>query len=245
MARFTGKRVLITGGTNGIGLAGARRIAAEGGQLVLTGTNTQRIAETQQALPRARVLSNDAGDPDDAQALAQAVAQFGGLDGLWLNAGYGAVAGVDEVDAEFFDQMMNTNVRGPVLQLAQLAEHLNQGASVVLTSSTATYEGSPMASVYAATKAALVALTRNWATALANRGIRVNVVVPGAIGTNFRGFMSEQIRESFETDVVGRVPLGRVGTAEEVAAVALFLLSDDASYVTASQYPVDGGLTKR
>ncbi len=108
MARFTGKRVLITGGTNGIGLAGARRIAAEGGQLVLTGTNTQRIAETQQALPHARVLSNDAGDPDDAQA----VAQFGGLDGLWLNAGYGAVAGVDEVDAEFFDQMMNTNVRG-------------------------------------------------------------------------------------------------------------------------------------
>jgi NAD(P)-dependent dehydrogenase (short-subunit alcohol dehydrogenase family) len=208
-------------------------------------TVISRIAATQQALPHARVLNNDADDPDDAQALAQAVVQFGGLGGLWLNAGYGAVAGVDEVDAEFFDQMMNTNVRGPVLQLAHLAEHLNQGASVVLTSSTATYEGSPMASVYAATKAALVALTRNWATALANRGIRVNVVVPGAIGTNFRGFMSEQVRESFETDVVGRVPLGRVGTAEEAAAVALFLLSDDASYVTASQYPVDGGLTKR
>lgn len=141
--------------------------------------------------------------------------------------------------------MISGQGNGPVLQLAGLSEQLNRGASVVLTSSTATYEGSPLASVYAATKGALVAMARNWAAALADRGIRVNVVVPGAIGTDFRGFMSEQVRENFETDVVSRVPLARVGTAEEAAAVALFLLSDDASYVTASQYPVDGGLTRR
>jgi NAD(P)-dependent dehydrogenase (short-subunit alcohol dehydrogenase family) len=245
MARFTGKRVLITGGTNGIGLAGARRITAEGGQLVLTGTNPQRIADTQQALPEARVLGNDASDPSAVEALVREVAQLGGLDGLWLNAGYAAVVAVHEVDADFFDRMMNVNVRGPVLQLARLSAQLNRGASVVVTSSTATYEGSPLASVYAATKGALVAMARNWAAALADRGIRVNVVVPGAIGTDFRGFMSEQARENFETDVVSRVPLGRVSTAEEAAAVALFLLSDDASYVTASQYPVDGGLTRR
>lgn len=155
--------------------------------------------------------------------------------GCGSNAGYAAVAGVDEVDAEFFDRMMSANVRGPVLQLARLAEHLNDGVSVVVTSSTSTYEGAGMASVYAATKGALVAMARGWATALADRGIRVNVLVPGAISTSFRDFMSEQLREQFERDVVSRVPLGRVGTADEAAAVALFLLSDDAAYVTASQ----------
>jgi NAD(P)-dependent dehydrogenase (short-subunit alcohol dehydrogenase family) len=86
---------------------------------------------------------------------------------------------------------------------------------------------------------------RGWATALADRGIRVNVLVPGAISTSLRSFMSDDVREDFEHDVVSRVPLGRIGTADEAAAVALFLLSDDASYVTASQHAVDGGLTKR
>jgi NAD(P)-dependent dehydrogenase (short-subunit alcohol dehydrogenase family) len=245
MARFTGKRFLITGGTSGIGLAGARRIAAEGGQVVVTGTNPQRLADTQKALPDAQVLRNDASDPSAADALAQSVAAAGGLDGLWLNAGYAAVAGVDEVDADFFDRMMNANVRGPVLQLARLSEHLSEGASVVVTSSTSTYEGAAMTSVYAATKGALVAMARAWATELAGRGIRVNVLVPGAISTNFRDFMSEDVREDFETAVVGHVPLGRIGTADEAAAVALFLLSDESGYVTASQYAVDGGLTMR
>lgn len=246
MARFTGKRVLITGGTSGIGLAGAKRIADEGGQLVLTGTSERRLAETQQVLPEALVVANDAADPNAADDLARSVATSGGgLDGLWLNAGYAAVADVGEVDAEFFDRMMSANVRGPVLQLARLSEQLNDGASVVVTSSTSTYEGAGMASVYAATKGALIAMARGWASALAERGIRVNVLVPGPISTNFRNFMPAEVREQFEHDVVSHVPLGRIGTADEAAAVALFLLSDDATYVTASQYAVDGGLTKR
>lgn len=160
---------------------------------------------------------------------------------MWLNAGYADVTGIDQVDAEFVDRMMNVNVRGPVLQLAKLSRHLNDGASVVLTSSTSTYEGAAMASVYAATKGALVAMARGWASALAGRAIRVNVLVPGAIDTNFRDFMADDVRTEFEEDVVSRVPLGRVGTPSEAAAVALFLLSDDSSYVTASQYAVDGG----
>ncbi|MET9068170.1 SDR family oxidoreductase [Streptosporangium sandarakinum] len=245
MTRFTGKRILITGGTSGIGLAGARRIAEEGGRLILTGTTPQRIADARETLPTALVLGNDAGAPDGAEELAATVAEEGGLDGLWLNAGYARTSPVEEVDADFFDRMMNTNVRGPVLQLARLSEHLNPGASVVVTSSTATYEGAAVASVYAATKGALVAVARGWASALAPRGIRVNVLVPGAIDTGFRSFMSEEVRRTFEADVIGRVPLARVGKPEEAAAVALFLLSDDSTYVTASQYAVDGGLSKR
>ena len=168
------------------------------------------------------MLRNDASYASAADALAQSVAAAGGLDGLWLNAGYAAVAGVDEIDADFFDRM---NVRGPVLQLARLSEQLGDGASRVVTSSMSTYEAA-MASVCAATKGALVAMERGWATELAGRGIRVNVLVPGAISTSFRDFMSEDVRADFEADVVGRVPIGRIGTADEAAAVALFLLSD-------------------
>jgi len=239
MARFTDKRVLITGATSGIGLAGARRIADEGGRLIPTGTNPQRLADTQQAVPDAQVLANDASDPAAADALAQQVVTGGGLDGLWLNAGYGAVAAVEDIDAAFFDRMMAQRARSGAGARA-LSGHLNDGASVVVTSSTSTYEGAAMASVYAATKGALVAMARagrrRWPTA-ADRGIRVNVLVPGAIRTDSRHFMSDEFRESLEHDVVGRVPLGRVGTADEAAAVALFLLANDASYVTASQYP--------
>lgn len=129
-----------------------------------------------------------------------------------------------------------------MLQLAALSPLLAPGASVVVTSSSSTYEGAAMTSLYGATKGALVAMARSWASALAPRGIRVNVLVPGPIETNFRHFLPDEARRGFESFVVSQVPLARVGTADEAAAVALFLLSDDASYVTGSQYAVDGGL---
>lgn len=244
MSRFSGKRILITGGTSGIGLAGARRVAEEGGKVLVTGLNEKRLAETRRILPPdALVIRNDAADPMTGAQLLEAVKSGGGLDGLWLNAGLAEVAAVNEVDAEFFDRMMNANVRGPVLQFAALGDILNPGASVVVTSSTSTYEGAAMASVYSATKGALVSLCRCWASALAGRGIRVNTLVPGPIATSFRDFMSTEFRSKFEEDVVSRVPLGRIGSAEEAVAVALFLLSGESSYVTGSQFAVDGGLT--
>jgi NAD(P)-dependent dehydrogenase (short-subunit alcohol dehydrogenase family) len=242
--RFHGKRIVITGATNGIGLAGARRLADEGAELLLTGTNPARIAQAQREIASATVISNDSSTPDAGTTLAQANAGRG-IDGLWLNAGYADITTIADTDAELFDAMMATNVRGPLLQLAALSDDLTAGASVVVTSSTSTYEGAPRTAVYAATKAALIAAARSWAAELAPRGIRVNTLVPGAISTDFRSFMDDTTRSTFEAGVVSRVPLGRVGSADEAAAVALFLLSDDASYVTASQYPVDGGLTHR
>jgi NAD(P)-dependent dehydrogenase (short-subunit alcohol dehydrogenase family) len=246
MGRFSGKRILITGGSRGIGLAGARRIVEEGGEVGITGNSPDHLDEARRALPpNALVLRNDASDPAAAGDLADHVRRMGALDGLWLNAGYAAVGALDEMNADFFDRMMNANVRGPILQMAKLAGMLNPGASVVLTSSTAAYERAPMASVYAATKGAMLSMARCWAAALAERAVRVNVLVPGAIDTDFRDFMPAGFRTQFEGDVVGRVPLGRIGSPDEAAAVALFLLSDDSSYVTGSQYAVDGGLTMR
>ncbi|MDX1874537.1 SDR family oxidoreductase [Mycolicibacterium sp. 120266] len=242
--RFHGKRIVVTGATSGIGLAGARRLANEGAELLLTGTNPARIAHVQREIASATVISNDASAPDAGTALAQANAGCG-IDGLWLNAGYADIATITDTGAELFDAMMATNVRGPLLQLAALSDSLTEGASVVVTSSTSTYEGAPRTAVYAATKAALIAAARSWAAELAPRRIRVNTLVPGAITTDFRSFMDDTTRSTFEAGVVSRVPLGRAGRADEAAAVALFLLSDDASYVTGSQYPVDGGLTHR
>ena len=235
MARFKNKRVLITGGTSGMGLAGAKRIVSEGGEVIVTGLNEARIGEARRLLgAKGQAIANDAAIATAAVALAEIAQVAGGLDGLWLNAGYAALGAPEEADAKAFDRMMAANVRGPVLQLAALSPHLNAGASVVVTSSSSTYEGAAATGLYAATKGALVAMARSWATALAPRGIRVNVVVPGPIDTNFRHFLPDEAKQGFEQFVIGQVPLGRAGTPDEAAAVALFLLSDDASYVTGS-----------
>ncbi len=246
MTRFSGKRILITGGNSGIGLVGARRIVEEGGEVAVTGYSANNLERARRELPEGTlVLRNDAADPAAGDELAAQVDGWGRLDGLWLNAGFAAVAAIEEIDAAFFDRMMNANVRGPVLQMARLAGLLNDRASVVLTASTSAYEHAPTAAVYAATKGAMISLARCWAAGLADRGIRVNVLVPGPIDTEFRDFMPDDFRAAFESGLVSRLPLGRVGTVEEAAAVALFLLSDESSYVTGSQYAVDGGLTMR
>lgn len=243
--RFSGKNIVITGGTSGMGLAGALRVVAEGGRVALTGLNPARLAAAAEQLPAdSLVLSNDAASEADIEALGAALASWGRIDGLWLNAGYAQVGTLESVDAAAFNQMMNANVRGPMLQLARLSPMLNAGASVVVTSSSSTYEGAPTTSLYAATKGAVVAMARSWAAEMAEHGVRVNVLIPGPIETNFRHFMPEASRRQFEDFVVGQVPLKRAGTADEAAAVALFLLSDDASYVTGSQYAVDGGLVR-
>lgn len=244
MNRFEGKRILITGATRGIGRAGALRMAAEGGEIIATGRDVAELDRLRQSLPsHATVLHNDAADPAAAEALAMQVAQIGPLDGLWLNAGFACVGEIDAVTSESFDHLMNANLKGPVLQMAALKQHLKSGASVVLTSSTSTYEGAAAASLYTAAKGALVAVARCWASALGPEQIRVNTLVPGPIDTGFRDFMPADFRADFETGVLSRLALPRIGTAEEAAAVAAFLLSDDAAFVTGSQYAVDGGLT--
>lgn len=243
--RFSGKNIVITGGTSGMGLAGALRVVAEGGRVALTGLNPARLAAAAELLPAGSlILENDAASEADAEALGAALESWGHIDGLWLNAGYAEVGTLESVNAASFNQMMNANVRGPMLQLARLSLMLNADASIVVTSSSSTYEGAATTSLYAATKGAIVAMARSWAAEMAERGIRVNVLIPGPIETNFRHFMPEASRRQFEDFVVGQVPLKRAGTADEAAAVALFLLSDDASYVTGSQYAVDGGLVR-
>jgi NAD(P)-dependent dehydrogenase (short-subunit alcohol dehydrogenase family) len=240
---FKDKIYLITGGTSGMGLSAAKRISNGGGRVIITGLDPQRLHSARQELNSGSVvLENDSGSPTTGTDLARHVKKIGRLDGLWLNAAIARIEPLEEITVSAYNQIMDVNVRGPILQLAALSALLKDNSSVVVTASSSVYEGTASTSLYAASKGALVAIARSWASALAPRGIRVNTLVPGPISTNFRSFLPDESRREFESFVVNQVPLQRVGTSEEAAAVAMFLLSRASSYVTGSQYAVDGGL---
>lgn len=249
MSRFEGKRILVTGGTSGIGLATAKRIVEEGGDVAVTGRSQDHLDIAGRELPPASlVLRNDASDPEAAKHLAEKVRdQMDGLDGLFLNAGYGKFLPIEEHDETFIDDMHQVNVRAPILQMAALKDLMNEGSSVLVTASVSPYLGMEGSTVYSATKAAVTAIVRTWAKELAPAGVRANSIAPGPIDTNFFEGMdlTQDEQEDFQEQVSSMLPLGRVGTPQEVAAVATFLLSEEASFVTGSQWMVDGGMALR
>lgn len=243
MKRFENKTILITGASSGIGLAGAKRLVAEGAKVIITGRTPSRLQTAAEELgANAVAVLDDASDGKTLERLLPVVEHIGKLDGLWLNAAYAAGAPLEATDKSMIEQMFQVNVVAPMLQMGALSPHLNNSASVVVTSSSAVYEGQPNVALYAATKAAVLAAARSWAAELAPRGIRVNSLVPGSITSNLRSVLPDEMRAQFEEQLAEVVLLKRVGEAREAAAVALFLLSDDASYVTGSAYAVDGGL---
>jgi len=244
MGRFSEKAVVITGGSSGIGLAAARRIVNEGGRVLITGSNGARLDSVQSAHPAFAVFQNDASNPAGANELAgEARRVFGQIDAVFLNAGAGAGAPLGQLTADLFRAQMDLNVGGPLFGTQSLAPLLRDGGSIVITASIAKEKGMPASALYSATKGAVRSLARGFARELAPRRIRVNTISPGPIETDFfvrLGLPADQLA-MVEQHIAATNPLGRMGTAEEAAAVALFLLSDEASYVTGSDYFVDGG----
>lgn len=243
--RYKDKIALVTGGTTGIGLATAQRLADEGATVIATGRNPDTLQKAKETLgDRVEVLASDASDPAAIEALVAKIEKdHGRIDLLFLNAGIAKFAPLEVAPVEDFDQMWSVNVRGPWLALKAASRILAEGASVVVNTSVVNVKGLAGATAYGATKAALRSIVRAAAVELADRNIRVNAVSPGPIETPIyakMGMPSEQL-DAFAKGIVEQVPLSRFGAATDIAAAVAFLGSADAAYINAAELPVDGG----
>ena len=242
--QLDGKTALVTGGNSGIGLATAQRLAAEGAHVFLTGRNQDTIDAAVATIgDNATGIRADVSSVDDLTKVAEAIAARGhGLDILFANAGGGEFTPLGEISAEQFSTVFLDQRRRHPVHRANHAGLLNPGASIVLAGSTAAYNGTPAFSVYAATKAAIRSFGRTWATELIPRGIRVNTVIPGPIETpGLTGLAPAGQGQQLLDGEAAKVPMGRVGRPDELAAAVLFLASDQSSFVTGTELFVDGG----
>ena len=244
MDRFKGKTALITGGTTGLGLATAKLFIEEGARVIVTGRNPATIKAAQAELgDNAIVLPSDATSLPDMDALATKVKEtFGKLDVLFVNAGYGHFMPFEAVTEAVYDEMLNLNAKGPYFIVQKLAPLMPEGSSVVFTTSIANVKAVPTLSAYGAAKAALRAMTRSIAAELLPRGIRVNAVTPGPIGSTaiILKKMPKEAVDQIYLQMAESAPMKRLGRPEEIAKAVAFL-AIDATFTTGAELPVDGG----
>jgi NAD(P)-dependent dehydrogenase (short-subunit alcohol dehydrogenase family) len=246
------KTAVITGANSGIGLATAERFIAEGARRVfITGRRqTELTAAATQLGPQAVPVPGDVGVPEDLDRLYAEVAAAGsGLDVVVANAGSTRVARLGEISEDDLDALLTTNVKGVVYTVQKALPLLNDGASVILIGSTTADRGRPGLSVYAASKAAVRSLARAWANELADRGIRVNVLVAGSTATPGSDNLAAQTNpdssiEDFRAARISTIPLGRFAEPVEIANAAVFLASDLSSFTTGSTVTADGGFNQ-
>jgi NAD(P)-dependent dehydrogenase (short-subunit alcohol dehydrogenase family) len=244
---LSGKIALITGGTSGIGLAAAQELAAQGAQVYITGRRQQELDAAVATLGSTAVgVRADASSLTELDAVYALIAkQSGRLDILFANAGGGDMMPLGAITEEHFDRIFATNVRGVLFTVQKALPLLIDGASVILTGSTVSIQGTENFSVYSASKAAVRNFARSWSLDLKNRGIRVNVVSPGPVRTNgLGGLVPEEHRQGLFDSLAAQVPLGRLGEPEEIAKVVAFLASDAASFVNGIELFVDGGMAQ-
>lgn len=246
--RLGGKIALITGGTTGIGFATAQLFQKEGAQVIVTGHNPRTLEDAQKALGLdALVVSSDASSLADTDALIKTIAKkFGRLDILFANAGVVQFAPVEQVDEIFFDRHFDLNVKGLFFTVKKSLRLLSDGGAVLLNASVASRKGFAGASIYSATKAAVRSFGRTLAAELAPRRIRVVTISPGPIATPLfsKLKMPKEVADAVAAGWVAGVALKRVGQPEEIANLALFLASDEASFITGTEVFADGGLAE-
>ncbi|HUA81036.1 MAG TPA: SDR family oxidoreductase [Dyella sp.] len=248
MKRFHEKTVLVTGGNSGIGLAAAKAYAAEGARVVITGRDAATLEQASREIGnRVLALRSDAASLHDAKQLAEALKTQGiRLDAVFVNAGIAKFAAFAEVDEALWDHTFDINVKGAYFQIQALLPVLNKGAAIVINGSINAHIGMPGSSLYAASKAAVISLAKTLSAELLPQGIRVNVVSPGPIATPLYGKLGldTATREATAQQIQAQIPLGRFGTAEELATTVLHLTAPESAFIVGTEVIVDGGMSQ-
>jgi len=242
MGKLEGKVAVITGGSSGMALASARRFVEEGAYVFITGRRQQQLDEAVTLIGRnVTGVRGDASNLDDLDRLFETVKrEKGKIDILYASAGWGEAVPLGEVTEQHFDKIFDLNTRGTLFTVQKALPLLNDGGSIFMTGSVASVKGFPGFSVYAASKAALRSFARTWLNELKGRNIRVNVLGPGPIATPMQEqAINPEAKQMFES----LIPRGKMGQPEEIAGAALFLASDDSSFVNGVELNVDGGFS--
>jgi len=247
--KLQGKTAIITGGNSGIGFATAQEFIAQGAKVIITGRNQSSIDDAVKQLGNGtQGIVSDAADLQQVLQLGEKVKAIApAIDIIFINAGIGKFDATANMSVDLFDEIMNINFKGAYFSLQQLLPLVNDGGSIVLNTSINAHIGMAGASVYAASKAALLSLARNVSAELTSRRIRVNAVSPGPVGTPLHsseklGLTEEQLTNMGE-GLIKQIPVGRFGTAEEIAKIVTFFASDDSTFVLGAELIADGGMT--
>ncbi|MGE1173307.1 SDR family NAD(P)-dependent oxidoreductase [Pseudomonas sp. BW7P1] len=242
--RLEGKIALITGGTTGIGLASAQEFVAQGATVFITGRRQAELDKAVAAIgPRAIGIQGDVAKLEDLDRIYREIAEKAGhLDILFANAGGGDMLPLGAITEEHFDRIFDANVKGTLFTVQKALPLLRDGASILLTSSTTSVQGTENFSVYSASKAAVRNFARSWLLDLKPRRIRVNAISPGPVRTpGLAGLVPAEHTQGLFDQLASVVPIGRLGEPSEIAKAALFLASDDSSFVNGIELFVDGG----
>jgi NAD(P)-dependent dehydrogenase (short-subunit alcohol dehydrogenase family) len=243
--KLEGKVAVVTGGNSGIGMATAKRFVAEGAYVFVTGRRQPELdAAVREIGENVMGVRGDVSDLADLDRLYATVkAKTGRIDILFANAGTAELAPLGAISEEHFDKIFNTNVKGVLFTVQKALPLMPDGGSIILNASIVASTGNPAFSVYSATKAAVRSFARTWILDLKERRIRVNAISPGPINTpGLDGLaQTEGVGEQLKASLTAGVPLGRFGTPDEIARAAVFLASDDSSFITGTELFVDGG----
>jgi NAD(P)-dependent dehydrogenase (short-subunit alcohol dehydrogenase family) len=244
-----GRVALVTGGSAGIGFGAAKRLSEAGAFVYIVSRRQEQIEQAAARLGTSvRGIAVDVTKKDHLERLAETIQkEHGGLDIIFANAGGGKPIAFEELTGEDIDHLLGVNIKGVIFTVQTMLPILQDGASVILNASITADMGLPGFAVYAATKAAVRSLARSWTTDLKHRGIRVNAISPGVVLTE--GYRTEQkMTEEQVTDyaqrVTSEIPVGRVGTPEDIGDSVVFLASDASSFITGIDLVVDGGQTR-
>lgn len=248
MSKLENKVAVITGANSGIGLATAKLFLENGAKVVISGRRADALAEATKDLKGdfTTIVADVSKDEDNVRLIKESVSKYGKIDILFLNAGIAPVSPTTDITADHYHQIFDINVKGPILAVTEALPHINDGGTILFTNSIVHQKGFEGLAVYSASKGALRAYARVLTNEVKSRGIRVNSIAPGPIYTPLYGKMGlpQDVVEEMGKGFAATNPLGRFGTSEEIANTALFLASEDASYINGIEIEVDGGLSQ-